>query len=299
MSPRHAARTRRPVVLAAVTVAAVMGGCVAAGAYSLGRTPDAVPSAAVSSPSPAASPQGAVRTAEAAVDLDASLARALEPVALRSGASLSVAVLDTASGDTAVHGREAYDTASIVKVGILAALLLRAQDDGRTPTAEERTRAAAMIRLSDNDAATALFTAVGGAAGLDAAHARLGLTETAAEAAWGLTRTTARDQLALLRAVFGTDSVLNEDSRSLVRALMADIAADQDWGVSAAGTGWALKNGWMPRTATGLWDVNSIGRVSVGGRVLLIAVLSAGHATKEAGIAVVEAAARAAVGALS
>lgn len=69
--------------------------------------------------------------------------------------------------------------------------------------------------------------------------------------------------------------------------------------MSAAGTGWALKNGWMPRTATGLWDVNSIGRVSVGGRVLLIAVLSAGHATKEAGIAVVEAAARAAVGALS
>ncbi|MFE6131458.1 serine hydrolase [Streptomyces sp. NPDC056437] len=298
MPPRHAARTRRPVVLTAVTVAAVVGSCVAAGAYSLGRTPDAVPSAAVSSPSPAASPQGTVRTAEAAVDLDAAVARALEPVDGRAGGSLSAAVLDTASGDTAVYGSKAYDTASIVKVGILAALLLRAQDDGRTLTAEERTRAAAMIRLSDNDAATALFTAIGGAAGLDAAHARLGLTETAAADAWGLTRTTARDQLVLLRAVFGADSELNETSRSAAQALMADIAADQDWGVSAAGTGWALKNGWMPRTATGLWDVNSIGRVSVDGRVLLVAVLSEGHATKEAGITVVESAARAAVGAM-
>ncbi|MER7663290.1 hypothetical protein [Streptomyces sp. NPDC096193] len=165
MSPRHAARTRRPVVLAAVTVAAVLGGCVAAGAHSLGRTPDAVPSAAVSSPSPAASPQGTVPTAEAAVDLDAALARALEPVDGRGGASLSVAVLDTVSGDTAVYGGAAYDTASIVKVGVLAALLLRAQDDGRSLTAEERARAAAMIRLSDNDAATALFTAVGGRQG--------------------------------------------------------------------------------------------------------------------------------------
>ncbi|MER7663289.1 hypothetical protein [Streptomyces sp. NPDC096193] len=98
--------------------------------------------------------------------------------------------------------------------------------------------------------------------------------------------------------MFTADSVLSEASRSYAQGLMADVAADQDWGVSAAGTGWALKNGWMPRTATGLWDVNSVGRVSVGGRVLLVAVLSEGHATKESGIAAVEAAARAAVGVL-
>lgn len=67
-------------------------------------------------------------------------------------------------------------------------------------------------------------------------------------------------------------------------------------GVSAAGGGWALKNGWMPRTTTGLWDINSIGRVRTGGRTCLVAVLSAGHPTKESGIALVEAVARAAVG---
>lgn len=67
-------------------------------------------------------------------------------------------------------------------------------------------------------------------------------------------------------------------------------------GVSAAGDRWALKNGWMPRTTTGLWDINSIGRVRADGRTCLVAVLSDGQPTKESGIALVEAVARAAVG---
>lgn len=70
-------------------------------------------------------------------------------------------------------------------------------------------------------------------------------------------------------------------------------------GVSAAGDAWALKNGWMPRTATGLWNVNSIGRVTADGRTYLVAVLSGGGATRESGIALVESAAKAAVGLLA
>ncbi len=278
-----------------MAVAVLAAVCVTAGAYALGHPPDAVPSAAVSSASPAASAAGTPDNAEAAVNPDAMLAAAVEPVVRRSGASLSLAVFDTTSGESAVYGDGPYATASIVKADILAALLLAAQDAGRSLTAEERTRTDAMIRLSDNDAATALFTAIGGADGLDAANARLGLSETSGDAAWGLTRTTARDQVALLQALFGKDSVLTEASRSYAAGLMERIAADQDWGVSAAGADWALKNGWMPRTATGLWDVNSIGRVTVGSRVVLIAVLSAGHTTKDAGVALVEAAVLAAV----
>ncbi|WP_309226531.1 hypothetical protein [Streptomyces lunaelactis] len=63
--------------------------------------------------------------------------------------------------------------------------------------------------------------------------------------------------------------------------------------MSAAGGEWALKNGWMPMSDTGLWVVHSVGRA--GSR--LIAVLSDGHPTKEAGIARVEEAVREAVGA--
>jgi hypothetical protein len=78
---------------------------------------------------------------------------------------------------------------------------------------------------------------------------------------------------------------------------MARTAAGQRWGVSAAadGSGWALKNGWLPRSATGLWDIDSIGRVTVDGRAYLVAALSQGNATKAEGVSLVEAAARAAV----
>ncbi|WP_329122632.1 serine hydrolase [Streptomyces sp. NBC_01353] len=234
------------------------------------------------------------------VDLDAVLTEAVGPVVATSDASLSVAVLDLETGRSASYGGagRTYDTASVVKLDILVALLLRAQDEGREPTAAERTAAAAMIRRSDNTSATTLWQTIGGAEGLGAANARLGLSETTGAAAWGLTQTTAADQLALLTAVFGTDSPLDPDSRAYATELMEGVVAGQDWGVSAAGDGPALKNGWLPRDATGLWDINSVGRVTAGGRVYLVAVVSDGHATKEAGIGLVEDAARAAVSAV-
>jgi hypothetical protein len=56
-------------------------------------------------------------------------------------------------------------------------------------------------------------------------------------------------------------------------------------GVSAAGTQAALKNGWLPRTATGLWDINSIGRVRIEDRDCLIVVLSDGNRSQAERIA--------------
>ncbi|MGW0957983.1 serine hydrolase [Streptomyces gelaticus] len=233
------------------------------------------------------------------MDLDAALAAAVEPLlAGTGGARVSAAVLDTGNGARAACGGGSFDTASIVKVGMVAALLLIAQDERRALTAVERDRATAAIERSDNASATALLRAIGGPRALDAAHARLGLTGTTAAHAWGLTRTTAVDQLTLLRAVFGTASELSEDSRRYLRGLMGRVGSGQRWGVSAAGGDWALKNGWMPRTTTGLWDVNSIGRGRSGTRTCLLAVLSDGHRTKESGIALVEAVAKAAVGVL-
>ncbi|MEU8702451.1 serine hydrolase [Streptomyces sp. NPDC048680] len=302
--PRH--RIRRSALSASVTAAVLLAGSAAGGAYLAGRSPDHAPAAvaSVSSVSPAATAPVTERTSEEpVVDLDAELAGAVEPLlAGADGAAVSVAVLDSGSGARAVYGGAdaTYDTASIVKVDILAALLLRAQDERRELTAGERGHAVTMIENSDNDSATALLAAVGGAAGLDAANERLGLTSTAAAHAWGLTRTTAADQLTLLEAVFRTDAgtALSADSRTYLRGLMERVEADQRWGVSAAGSGWALKNGWMPRTATGLWNINSIGRVTAGGHTYLVAVLSSGQRTKESGIALVESAARAAVGVL-
>ncbi|MFI0732405.1 serine hydrolase [Streptomyces sp. NPDC021225] len=323
----HRPATRRPALYATAAALALLIGAVAVGAQV--RAHDrprsaAARSSAAASPSATASggqatggsgmervgreKSGATASATpSATALTTALTDALDAVADGTDARFSAAVLDTGSAASAVYGGDAYDTASIVKVDILAALLLRAQDAGRQLTAQERSYAGVMIQQSDNDAATALWQEIGGATGLDAANKRLGLTETHGGQAgrWGLTRTTAADQLRLLREIFATGdaglghkAALSERSRDYIQQLMGQIAADQAWGVSAAAddtTGTRLKNGWLPRSATGLWDVNSIGRVTAGGRTYLVAVLSDGHQDMDTGVTVVETAARAAV----
>ncbi|ROP55380.1 serine hydrolase [Streptomyces sp. PanSC9] len=220
-------------------------------------------------------------------------------------ATTAVLDLDGAGRTPVIRGADrAYDTASIVKVDILAALLLKAQDAGRHLTAVERKLAEPMIRRSDNAAANALWRAIGRAPGLAAANKRLGLTETTGGSGtrWGLTKTTAGDQIRLLRAVFddaGTAKkgrgALDTQSRAYVRTLMNKVVPEQTWGVSAfpgSAAGQALKNGWLQRNTTGLWDVNSIGQVTVKGHRYLVAALSNGSASMSDGVSLVERAVR-------
>lgn len=306
---RRARASRRGRLLRTALVCAVLAGGTAAGAARLtARTgfagPGPVSSPAAPAPSSVPAPAsgggaGVEAVTEPVADRSALLAAAMRSVTVARGAAVSVAVLDLDSGQGAGYGDGTFETASIVKADILAALLLRAQDAGRRLTAQERACATAMIENSDNDSASALWRSIGGAGGLDAANRRFGLTATAGGDGplWGLTRTTSADQITLLRQVFGDGSLLSAASRAYLQELMGRIAADQDWGVSAAadGSAWALKNGWLPRGTTGLWVVNSIGRVTAGGDDYLVAALSHGNATKETGISLVEESARAAV----
>ncbi|MEU0413069.1 serine hydrolase [Streptomyces griseorubiginosus] len=300
---RRARGSHRPLLSLALASLAVVGATAGGTVYVKARAHPGVGSVS-SAATPSVSPSSATTTQEAAVaepvvDFDERLATAMKAVGVTGEAKVSVAVLDVESGDSAVYGEGAFDTASIVKVDILATLLLQHQDEGTALTAREKTYATTMIENSDNASASALWDAIGRAAGLDAANERLGLTGTQGGdgALWGLTQTTAADQLTLLQQVFGDDSELSAASRSYLQGLMGRIEADQRWGVSAAadGSGWALKNGWLPRSTTGLWDINSIGRVTVAGRGYLVAVLSNGNSTQAKGISLVEAAARAAV----
>ncbi|MFF4727767.1 serine hydrolase [Streptomyces mirabilis] len=311
MAPHRARRRRirrsgrRTLVYTVVASAVLVGGTAAGAVYVKAQAHDrgsliSSPSASAAS-SPPSQEASVEPVTEPTVDRDALLAKAMKAVALENGAAVSVAVFDIDSGEGAAYGEGAFDTASIVKVDILATLLLQAQAADRHLTAAEKTYATAMITNSDNASASALWDIIGQADGLDAANERFGLTGTSGGdgALWGLTQTTAADQLTLLQQVFGDDSELSEASRTYLQGLMGEIAADQHWGVSAAadGTRWALKNGWLARSSTGLWDINSIGRVTVDGDEYLVAALSNGNTTKAKGISVVEAAAKAAVAA--
>ncbi|MFJ2399482.1 serine hydrolase [Streptomyces sp. NPDC087843] len=282
---------KRRVRWATATAALLLG--VAAAYTARCIQPTAADGAQLDARAPAA-PPGALK-----------LASALTPVMRSLGdARLSVALLDTKSDKWAAYGGDAFDTASIVKVDILSTLLLQAQDAGRTLTVQERRLTTDMIENSDNESTSTLWAQIGNATGLDKANKRLGLTQTKGGegTVWGITQTTASDQIRLLEAVFGDRSSLSADSRAYIQHLMYHIAPDQDWGVSAAADAsrpTALKNGWLQRSQTLKWDVNSIGRIEKNGRVFYLAVLLNGCSTEEIGIDLVEHAARAAVTAFS
>ncbi|GAA0980030.1 hypothetical protein GCM10009555_045840 [Acrocarpospora macrocephala] len=196
-------------------------------------------------------------------------------------------------------------TASIVKVDILAALLLRAQRDSRSITATERNLAKLMITLSDNDAATTLWNQIGGAPGLATANRKLGLRDTTPGPGgyWGSTTTGAADQIRILRSLTSKTSPLNAESRRYILGLMADVAPAQAWGISAAAGNddtTAVKNGWLSRTADGgRWTINSIGRIHGDGHDYLIAVISRRNSSMADGIATVEHIAELAIKALN
>jgi hypothetical protein len=211
---------------------------------------------------------------------------------------LSLAIEDLTDGRTLVRGAASrgFTSASIAKVDILASLLLERQQSG-TPglSAAQRALAKRMIEASDNACANQLFRQAGGAWGLSRANRAFGLTATAVhEPRWGLTTTTVGDQVRLLEQIFTSRSALDASSRAYLHSLMAQVEADQNWGVRAAADGpYALKNGWLPRP-DGTWTVNSVGSVLHHGHQLLIAVLTDKDATEAAGISLTQTLAKAA-----
>jgi hypothetical protein len=226
------------------------------------------------------------------------LASALRPVVARDQGHISVGVIDASNGAEALYdsGRH-FQTASIVKADILAALLLRSQRAGISLTDQQAELAVPMIEDSDDEAASDLWQMVGAGPEIASANARLGLSHTVAGPAgyWGLTSTTVADQLRLLTDLTSATSPLTAASRDYELGLMEDVTPSQQWGVSAAAsrdTTFAIKDGWLPDPD--LWVINSIGIVTHDGHRLLIAILSNDQPSEASGIAADSAAAAAA-----
>jgi beta-lactamase class A len=203
----------------------------------------------------------------------------------RSGV-ISASVLDLTTGVSYQYrpGQLAI-TCSIVKVEILGTLLTHAQAAHRSLTPAEQSLATVMIEDSDNDAATALWNEVGGAAAVHAFDVSVGMTATTPNVAWGLTTTTAADQVTLLRHVVQSNAVLSDASRAYMLGLMEHVTPSQAWGVSAGvapGVTVALKNGWLPYGQG--WHVNSIGWINGAGRNYLIAVTTFDNPSESYGI---------------
>ncbi|MGW0485105.1 serine hydrolase [Nonomuraea sp. NPDC003214] len=216
---------------------------------------------------------------------------------------VAVAVFDrTANVRYAFRDREPFMLASVAKVDILLALLLRRQRERRGLDAYERTLASRMIRYSDNDCAHELYLTIGGRRGLARMLHAQGVRHTTPGAGlyWGATLSRASDQVRVLERLTDPAGPVSAANRRYALGLMSSVEPSQAWGVSAAGKRVALKNGWLPADAhDGLWTVNSVGRLVVHGHEVLVAVLSERSPTMETGVATVEHVAELAVGAVT
>lgn len=223
---------------------------------------------------PQAAAQGDTMSTAAALPFESELRSYLNS---RPGA-VGVAVRRPGTGKswtyTKVSSRNV--TASIVKVQIMSAVMMKAQSEGRALSSWEKSKISPMIRNSDNDATTALFNHIGGRRAIDSTADRLGMTSTVADPYnhWGLTSTTAADQARLMEHYARPSSVLSATNRMYGLSLMRQINTSQDWGVTAGPPAGkvALKNGWLPRTDG--WHVNSIGWVNADYPDYTIAVLT-------------------------
>jgi beta-lactamase class A len=190
-----------------------------------------------------------------------------------------------------LSGAARFDSASVVKVTILGALLRKAMDQHRYLTATEASRARAMITQSDNNAASALWAELGRAY-IQHFLNLAGMSQTIPGPGgyWGLTQITSRDETRLLRLLLVNGTILSYNSRAYALNLMAQVISSQRWGVPAgAPAGWAVhvKNGWLPRATHG-WRVHSIGAFNSRPGWYTIVVLTQNNPTMTYGVTTIQ-----------
>ncbi|WP_413798073.1 serine hydrolase [Streptomyces iranensis] len=244
----------------------------------------------------AATPQAAICTSDEPGLAD-KLSEGIDSALDGSTATTAISLHDRTTNTTCtLDADRTFDSASTVKVTVLATLLWDAQKDDRALTQEEKDRATAMITKSDNDATTALWKQLG----TDKINGFLraaGMTNTVldSERHWGLTQITANDEEKLLDLVTHANPVLGEDSRGYILKLTSEVIPSQRWGTPAGAPDDAqvhVKNGWLERATNG-WRVHSLGAFTGGGHDYTITVLSQDNTTMDDGIANIEGIARA------
>ncbi|MEV6247833.1 serine hydrolase [Streptomyces sp. NPDC051742] len=231
-------------------------------------------------------------TAGLAAKLQRDLTAAL---ATRSG-TVAIGLRDRTTNTTCtLRATGSYDSASVVKVTVLATLLWDAKKTNRYLTSRESSLATAMITKSDNAATTSLWNQLG-VTKVKGFLAAAGMTRTVPGSGgyWGLTQINVTDEQRLLSLVTARNSVLSDNSRAYILKLMGNVITSQKWGTPAGAPSSVsvhVKNGWLQRATRG-WRVHSIGTFKGGGHDYTISVLTDGNSTMNYGVNTIQAVAR-------
>ncbi len=187
--------------------------------------------------------------------------------------TVTAAVEDLNTGVTYVYNPGlSLVLGSTVKVQILGTLLWEAQAQKRWLSPTEIQLATGMIEVSNNAYGQALFDEVGGAAAIQAWDDSIGLTGTYVFTNWGISTSTAVDQLRLLNIYATPNSTLTNSYRTFGLYLLAHVELSQIFGINVgppeSGVQ-AVKTGRIP----GVGAHNAIGWIKADGRNYLIAGL--------------------------
>jgi hypothetical protein len=285
MTPRALDRRRLLAGGGAAAGLAVLAGCAGDGTDGASATASGAPTAATPtpsatstptasaspSPSPSTSPSASAVERVEAPKLAARLERYLDG---RSG-DLGLELVDLRRGQSFRYDAKEGYCYSTIKVLVLTTLLHQLQEKDKQLSTRQRRLAERMITRSDNAATESLLAEVGRDE-VRRVGDLVGMTRTHMDDGWwGLWRTTPGDLNKMVGAVLSSDAVLDGSRRAVARFLMADVVAEQRWGVFAPESSRvhvAAKNGWGPLPDG--YRLNSAGWVSADDREYQLAILS-------------------------
>lgn len=144
---------------------------------------------------------------------------------------------------TRLHDR--FHSASCVKAMLLTAYLQNLAAQHRGLDGASRGLLYPMIHVSDNSAASAVFSIVG-RSGLSRVAHQVGMTDFSTSGWWGFTMISAADQA---RFFYVQDRLIPHQFDGYARGLLSGIASDQSWGIPAGARpefSVFFKGGWLP-----------------------------------------------------
>ncbi|MGX5209991.1 serine hydrolase [Streptomyces violaceus] len=250
----------------------------------------------VTAATPAAAATPTVTCTSANAGLAAKLKKDITAALATRKGTVAVGLYDRSTNTTCtLRASSAYDSASVVKVTVLATLLWDAKKTNRYLTDRENTLAKAMITKSDNAATSTLWKQLG-MTKINGFLSAAGMTQTkpGANGYWGLTQITVTDEQKLLKLLTAKNAVLSDNSRAYILKLMGQVVSSQRWGTPygvPSGVTVAVKNGWLQRSTNG-WRVHSVGAFKGGGHDYVMTVLTHGNSTMNYGITTIQAVAK-------
>ncbi|MFE0514031.1 serine hydrolase [Streptomyces sp. NPDC058964] len=246
----------------------------------------------IAAASPAAATTPTVSCTSAKAGLADKLKKDITAALANRKGTVAVGLYDRSTKTTCtLRATTAYDSASTVKVTVLATLLWDAKKHNRYLTSTEQSLATAMITKSDNDATSKLWKQLG-VTKVKGFLAAAGMTKTTpgADGYWGLTQENVTDEQKLLKLITAKNTVLSDNSRAYILKLMGKVISSQRWGTPAGAPSSVavhVKNGWLQRSTHG-WRVHSLGTFNGAGHDYMITVLTQDNSTMDYGVTTIQ-----------